>query len=208
MVFYSMALSLGIDIGTSTVKVTLVDRKTEEVCKESFHPLGSNHLEVDISGARERKVEDILQALESCMRELETTKMLHCVNCIGVCGQMHGCVLWNDCFRFDMEDTKQSSSCSNFVTWQDSRCTGAFLSSLPSSESLEPVSTGYGCATMFWLLRNQPESLARFTRAGTIMDLVVWGLCSCTGVPVVMSSQNAASWGYYNSSKGNWEIEL
>jgi len=209
-----MALALGIDIGTSRVKTVLVNKKTEEVCQESFEGISSEHLKVEIPAAKERKVEDILIALGSCMKDLESAKMLDQVNCIGICGQMHGCVLWNDDFNLDLEHLISLEhgdlSCSNFITWQDGRCSSDFIMSLPSSEVTPSVSTGYGCATLFWLQRHRPELVAGFNRAGTIIDLVVWGLCkTCTGCPVVtMSSQNATSWGYFNSSKGEWEREL
>lgn len=220
-----MSFLLGIDIGTSNVKTVLVEKVTGEVCVESFHPLGSKHLEVEgIPGACERKVDDILEALENCMRELGQSDLLHDVHAIGICGQMHGCVLWNDDFRFNYDipssnPSESSSSHSHFITWQDGRCTSDFLSSLPKTRQLQPVSTGYGCATLSWLQKYSPESLQRFTRAGTIMDLVVWGLCRntkssssslphCEGQQVVMSSQNATSWGYYDCQKTEWEIDM
>ena len=216
-----MAFALGIDVGTSRVKAVLVNKKTEEVFEESFQSLNSEHLKAETPTAKERKVEDIFQALGSCMKDLENTNMLGHVDCIGICGQMHGCVLWNNDFDLDLEhlislDQGGDLPCSNFITWQDGRCSSDFIVSLPSSESVPPISTGYGCATLFWLQRHRPELLARFSRAGTIMDLLVWGLCRtktpplgmCSSCPVTMSSQNAFSWGYFNSSKGEWEKEL
>lgn len=217
-----MAYSLGIDVGTSTVKVALIDVAEEEVCEEFHRSIGGNHADVGVPAARERNVVDILLSLEECMADLERTAKLQQVRTIGVSGQMHGCVLWNDDFRLNFNPSKEPCSnlnspcCSHLITWQDGRCDHSFLSSLP--EGLAPVSTGYGCASLFWLQRNRPEVLKSFTRAGTIMDLVVWGLCrksakkngagkeECGDHTVVMSSQNATSWGYYGN--GQWQKDL
>ena len=222
-----MSYILGIDIGTSNVKTVLVEKVTGEVCVESFEPLGNKYLEVDgIPGACERMVDEILEALENCMRKLGNSGFLCSVCGIGICGQMHGCVLWNDEFQFNSDsllstNTSVTPSCSHFITWQDGRCTSDFLSSLPITRQTQPISTGCGCATLSWLQKYRPESL-QFTRAGTIMDLVVWGLCKskpgnlshcelksqANGWQVVMSSQNAASWGYYDSEKMEWEFDM
>ncbi len=216
----TMAYSLGIDVGTSTVKVALIDVAGEEVCGEFYHPIGGNHADVDIPAARERNVADILLSLEDCMKDLESNEQLQQVRTVGVSGQMHGCVLWNDDFKLNFSssmeaDCNLSPSCSHLITWQDGRCDHSFLTSLP--KGLAPVSTGYGCATLFWLQRHRAEMLKNFTRAGTIMDLVVWGLCKmtkkngifkegCGDNTVVMSSQNATSWGYYGN--GQWQKDL
>lgn len=44
---------------------------------------------------------------------------------------------------------------SHLVTWQDGRCSSSFLASLPQPESHLSVATGFGCATIFWLLKNR-----------------------------------------------------
>ena len=44
---------------------------------------------------------------------------------------------------------------SHLVTWQDGRCSSEFLASLPQPESHLSVATGFGCATIFWLLKNR-----------------------------------------------------
>lgn len=44
---------------------------------------------------------------------------------------------------------------SHLVTWQDGRCSSGFLASLPQPESHLSVASGFGCATIFWLLKNR-----------------------------------------------------
>lgn len=44
---------------------------------------------------------------------------------------------------------------SHLITWQDGRCSSRFLASLPLPESHLHVATGFGCATIFWILKNR-----------------------------------------------------
>ncbi|OBS69163.1 hypothetical protein A6R68_02272, partial [Neotoma lepida] len=95
---------------------------------------------------------------------------------------------------------------SHLVTWQDGRCNSGFLASLPKPASHLSVATGFGCATIFWLLKNSPEFLKSYDAAGTIQDYVVAMLC---GLPrPLMSDQNAASWGYFNTQSQSWNLEI
>lgn len=47
---------------------------------------------------------------------------------------------------------------SNLITWQDGRCNSGFLASLPKPASHLSVATGFGCATIFWLLKNRYDN--------------------------------------------------
>ncbi len=206
-----MSYLLGIDIGTSTIKAVLVDVESEGISQESFQPLGSQHENVtDISGAYERGVDGILTCLENCMKGLDVEK-LEQVSGIGICGQMHGCVLWDNNINLFDGSASESQMCSNLITWQDARCTKEFLSSLPATLQKTAISTGYGCATLAWLQRYQSETVQKFNRAGTIMDLVSWALCTGDAGrnnPVSMSSQNAKSWGYFDVDRMDWESDM
>ena len=198
------------------MKVVLVEEATFSVLDQQTRPLGSLE-HVETPGAAERSVSQIFHAIEECVSSLETAEShpLREVKAIGVCGQMHGCVLWNsDGSRLFNASTgalcAASTECSNLFTWQDSRCDPNFISSLPkvTTGGDPPISAGYGCATLAWLQRHDPETLSKYDRAGTIMDLVVSALTSGGNGEVVMSSQNATSWGYFNLPAMKWHTEL
>ena len=206
-------LLLGIDIGTSTVKAVLLHKSSLKVVSESSKSLGS-HLTVPEENAYERDVCEIFTCLEECLASLDSTLLRNVVG-IGVCGQMHGCVLWRSGGKFINKGgtlkVDDSSSCSTLITWQDCRCSLEFLSSLPKTNHPIPLSNGYGCATLAWLKQFKPDLIERFDRAGTIMDLVVWALCGHhleEGKNVVMSAQNATSWGYFDTAKMEWELGM
>ncbi|KAF0301509.1 Sedoheptulokinase [Amphibalanus amphitrite] len=122
---------------------------------------------------------------------------------------MHGCVLWKSGRAWSRKpdtNTYDIDEVSHLYTWQDTRCTPEFLSSLPAPDSHLGVHSGYGVATLLWFLRHKPQKLQLYDRSGTIQDLVVAMLCDLD--TPVMSVQNAASWGYFNTQTAQWNTEL
>lgn len=200
---------LGIDIGTTTVKACLVpvganaaiatqSRETQATLASELGPLGS-----------EQDVHKICTAVQFCLSRLPKEHLVH-VTKIAVSGQMHGVLLWkhgkawkqNVFGRYDVggEDV------SPLYTWQDGRCTSDFLRELPDPQSHLRLSTGHGCATLFWLLKNKPDDLyQKYDRAGTIQDMVVAMVCELERP--VTSRQMAASWGYFDTASGTWNEE-
>ena len=198
-----MSFVLGIDVGTTTVKAVLVERNSCNIHAE-FSEITQAKLPCTVDGGDEQFVPAILGALDNVMSRFDKHDLQRVAG-VGLSGQMHGCVLWKQ-DQIQLANTHiciadNDRSCSNLITWQDSRCSEEFLATLPQTSTR--VCTGYGCATLYWLLRHQPDELLSFTHAGTIMDLIVWVVCG--SVDVVMSDQNAASWGYYNRVSGTWE---
>lgn len=207
----SQSLTLGIDIGTSSIKTALVCTKSGfsvaqcaiEHCAELDVLLESNS-----EKWHEQDVRKLLKALDACIKRLpsDASKL---VKDIIVCGQMHGCVLWNyESACNNVYTTEESldlsrESVSSLVTWQDQRCSNEFLSLLPNSNV--PLASGFGCVTLFWLQMKQIEVINRFEHAGTIMDLVVCYLCRSR--EVYISTQNACSWAYFDTTSNKWEIE-
>jgi sedoheptulokinase len=91
-------------------------------------------------------------------------------------------------------------------TWQDARCNPEFLESLPKPNSHLKCYTGYGCVTLLWLLKNKPATLDNYNYAATVQDFVVAMLCGLE--KPVMSDQNAASWGYFNTQSNEWNNDV
>lgn len=52
----------------------------------------------------------------------------------------------------------------------------------------------------------RPEFLEDFAVAGTIQDYVVSMLCGLDRC--VMTPQNAASWGFFNTSSNQWNVDM
>ena len=214
----AVSYMLGIDVGTSRVKAVLVNKSTLKVDIECSKLLGAHLTVTSEKNAYERDVQEIFNCLDDCLASLclinENSKK---IVSIGVCGQMHGCVLWKSTESFLSEDgvlrvPDSRSSCSSLVTWQDGRCTPDFLSTLPKTHQPIQPSAGYGCATLAWLNQFRPDLIKQFDRAGTIMDLIVWVLCGHQqeepGKRVVMSAQNATSWAFFDIAELKWESDM
>lgn len=95
---------------------------------------------------------------------------------------------------------------SALYTWQDTRCKPEFLETLPKPGSHLKCYSGYGCATLLWMLQYKPEKLKNFNCSATVQDFIVAMLCDLH-TPIT-SDQNAASWGYFNTVTNTWNTEI
>lgn len=207
-----MSSHLGIDIGTTSVKVCVVrDGKSLGTSKKVHE---SNMHKTDHPSAHlfdEQNPYQIIQVLDDCIQQIQP--LLKDVAEISVTGQMHGVVLWKRsqsvshvCQFASIHSVyeKLVVKNSNLVTWQDRRCSADFLRKLPPSLPFCNLSTGFGIATLAWM-NGEYRNLDQYDMCGTIMDFVTW-LLSATDC-VMMTSHNANSWGYYNIEKNEWEME-
>ena len=224
---------LGIDLGTTSVKVSLynssVKRDQSQRCKveqSRCHSDSQSHsrtrrtstkayLDTGDTTKAEQDANLIVLTLERTLSEF-SKEALSRVKKIGICGQMHGCMLMqaghSSCFLWPDSDVtcengnKRIQKTSSLVTWEDRRCTKEFLASLPASKKCLPVSTGFGCASLFWFAKNDPDVLKKFDKAGTVQDFLVAMLCGLDNP--VMSPHNATSWGYFDVDTNMWETDL
>nr|CAI5842589.1 unnamed protein product [Callosobruchus analis] len=207
--------NLGIDIGTTSVKVCIVNLSTNEVEAQHVKDTQSNIPSDTGPSGNKQDVFKIISTLNLCVSKLPK-HLLQEVQAIGVCGQMHGIMFWknedNDkAWEIIVKDTTirydvVPERVSNLYTWQDNRCDSAFLERLPKPDSHLNIASGFGCATMFWMRKHKPEKLKKYNCSGTIADFAVAMLCNMD--QPVMSYQNAASWGYFNCATNQWNKEL
>lgn len=201
------SLVLGIDLGTTSVKVTLIEPVSKNVILSKHSKTNANL--VSNTNCAEQNVAKILQVLKTTLCGIPQT-VISRVNKVGICGQMHGCMFWKSNYKC-MDCIEVFSCCSkcssNLITWQDQRCTKDFLNSLPQPNlNCLPLSTGFGCATIFWLNQHNTGFLSQYDCAGTVQDFLVARLCDMNNP--VMSSQNAVSWGYCDVTKSMWDKGL
>ncbi|XP_032057053.1 sedoheptulokinase isoform X1 [Aythya fuligula] len=204
---------LGIDLGTTSVKAALLvgtgrGHVVAASCSRETQAHASS-LEAGPQGM-EQNVRRIITALDECLAALPQ-QQLQRVSHIGISGQMHGIVFWktDQGCRWTECGTSpafEPEEVSHLVTWQDGRCSPAFLASLPPPQSHISLATGFGCATVYWYLKNSPDFLKCYDAAGTIHDYVVAMLCDLK--KPLMSIQNAASWGYFNAKTKSWNTDV
>ncbi|XP_063305376.1 sedoheptulokinase [Pelobates fuscus] len=204
------SLVLGVDVGTSSVKAVLLAASSGHVVSsQSRDTRAGAESESGLRG-KEQDVSKIIGALNGCLTALPRERLAK-VSRIGISGQMHGAVFWKrnaGCHWINSGNVRtfEAKDVSRLITWEDGRCSTEFLSSLPKPQSHLSVATGFGCATIFWYLRNRSDFLQNYDAAGTIQDYVVSMLCGLE-VPK-MSVQNAASWGYFNTCSKTWNTDI
>ncbi|XP_044226634.1 sedoheptulokinase isoform X2 [Thunnus albacares] len=196
------AYILGLDVGTTSIKAVLLDSESRSVAASHSIPTTSDISDSSGIKAKEQDTVRIIDTLNRCVGLLPRDKLQH-VRSIGLSGQMHGVLFWKAKSGCDWSngDFFTARDASQLITWQDGRCSSSFLSSLPQPDSHLSVATGFGCATILW-----PKFLEDFTAAGTIQDYVVSMLCGLDGC--VMTPQNAASWGFFNTSSNQWNTDI
>ena len=205
----SESFVLGIDLGTTSVKVSLMQSNTREIVESFRCETGANICGEEPNFA-EQDVAKILGCLQYALGQLSLPYLAK-VSSIGICGQMHGCVMWKgqSCVTCNTKEAGEyftsSDNVSRLISWEDRRCTNEFLATLPATRTNIAISTGFGCASLFWLQRNRPSVLERFDCAGTIMDFIVCVLCQMDRP--FMSVHNAVSWGYFDVHNMTWELE-
>lgn len=183
--------ALGIDLGTTKVAVVLVDLATRGVVATASCPHESDLRDLP-SGRSEQNVPRILAGLDECIRQLPAELSRQVVS-IGVTGQMHGVVLWNH----------STGAVFPLITWQDQRCLEeGFIEGLRSRTGDRTVQTGYGMATLAWLVAKEPDLFRRYSAAGTVHDYLVW-LLSGQGAHCTDPS-DAASFGFFDVVASEW----
>jgi len=195
---------MGIDIGTTSVKVCLINAVSRDVSLKNIKDtMASIPSELGSSGDKQ-DVGKIYGALHSCISKIPKDMLRRVVH-IAVCGQMHGVMFWKDgggWVRNAKDQLVVGQSISGLYTWQDGRCSPEFLNSLPSPNSHLSLNTGYGCATTFWHLKNKPDFLQNFDRCGTVMDFIVCMMLDMS--EPITTDQNAAAFGYFDCISMQW----
>ncbi|CAF3923083.1 unnamed protein product [Rotaria sp. Silwood2] len=193
--------SLGIDIGTTSCKICVVSSSSNEKNNNIVFTEQLAHnahiIQKECASFDEQCPSKMLETVNKLLEKSDSLKNDSLIKSIQICGQMHGFILWSS-----------KSPCtivSSLVTWQDQRCSTEFLSTLGSA--LAHLRTGYGLATLLWLINEQKikeDELTKYDRAGTIADYIVEILCEDSTINSQISTQMATSWG---AVENKWPIE-
>ncbi|RUS68756.1 hypothetical protein EGW08_023482 [Elysia chlorotica] len=198
---------LGIDLGTTSVKVVVLDFDGNVLNSES-RPTFADVASDEGDSGYEQDPSKILTVAEDVIHAV-TSPYKGDFRGVGITGQMHGVMLWSEAQNSTKSPpgTKNIPHHSNLYTWRDQRCSPEFLGSLPKqSDSHQTLSTGYGCATLFWLSQHRQALIKDHGSCGTVMDYLVFKLCGLNHP--ITSDQLAASFGYFNKDKSSWDEVL
>jgi len=157
---------LGIDIGTSAVKLSLMDETGAEVSSASS-PLT---VQTPYPYWSEQNPENWWRATVDAAAKLRQSRKLSTVQGIGLSGQMHGAVLLD----------QAGEVIRPAILWNDGRC-------FEEAEALDalgwvgdiagaPPLTGFTAPKLMWVKRHEPEAFARIRRILLPKDYVGYRL--------------------------------
>jgi sedoheptulokinase len=177
---------LGIDIGTTKVACIVLENGKPIVVASNNHNAYICFDELRAEQDADKIINETIKCIESVGIEV-IRKITH----IGISCQMHGLLLID----------KGGKAISPLFTWQDKRVSPdecAYLSQISGS----PVYSGYGCATLYSLIKNQ-QIPPKAECAVTIGDYLNIRLFNAN--PAI-DPANAASWGFYDPYHQRWNL--
>jgi xylulokinase len=145
--------TLGIDLGTGSVKVSVVtDELTISQQAEAPYPVHSPH-----PGWAESHPEQWLRAVEDCISEIAELDPAGDFTSVGLCGQMHGIVLVDE----------QLTPLRPAILWADTRSAeqARAMQQDLGSEHLARLGSGavpgFAATSVAWVRENEPDVFAR-----------------------------------------------
>ncbi len=185
------SLSVGIDIGTTTVSAVVYDIDS----KEQIYACSVPHSSYVCSDIRfEQSAPIVIENAEKLLYSILNS--YKGVISIGITGQMHGIVYIN----------KNGEAVSNLITWQDKRADQILKNGKSVCDEIlqitgESISTGYGIATHYYNMKTG-EVPTDATGMCSIMDL--FAMTICENKKAVTHTSVASSFGMFDIEKGEF----
>ncbi len=164
--------SLGIDVGSSSVKVSLLDIETGECVASSTNPQSEMRIDAPRTGWAEQDPETWWYYACEGIRRIAADHPMHEVVSIGITYQMHGLTLLD----------RSGKPLRKAIIWCDSRAVGI------GAEALEAIGRDY-CLThtlnspgnftaskLAWVKRNEPEIFEKIDRFMLPGDYIAYRL--------------------------------
>ncbi|MBN2760282.1 MAG: xylulokinase [Rhodobacteraceae bacterium] len=185
---------LGIDLGTSAVKVCAIDA-SGQVTATATAALAVQH---PFAGASEQNPADWWDAVIRASAALPDA-LRQQVRAIGLSGQMHGAVLLD----------RAKDPIRPAILWNDGRASAecaAILLAEPEAGALSgaPPMPGFTAPKVLWVARHEPESHARITHLLLPKDYI--GLRLHGGL--VTDPSDAAGTGWFDQAARGWSDKL
>lgn len=184
--------TMGIDIGTTTISVVMVNGENGELLGSCTVP-NRSFMKGNIASARIQNPETIWELASGAAREI--IKEYGSPASIGMTGQMHGMLYVDD----------SGKAVSPLYTWQDGSGNELLEEGRTSAEILREATgsaaAGYGLTTHYYLLKKGlvPKKAARMV---TISDYIAMRLCEEKSPSITRDM--AASWGCYDLEIGDF----
>lgn len=184
--------AMGIDMGTTTVSVIVMDVESGEIVKSKTIAHGA-FIKGHIPEARVQDAEKLVNIVQNAVKELSEEYGVPA--CIGLTGQMHGMLYVNS----------DGQSVSPLYIWQDGCGNEKMEDGRSYADFLKAAggaaATGFGLTSHFYLQKNNmiPADAVKMV---TISDYV--GMKLCGKKEAVIAKDMAASWGCFDLEKGDF----
>lgn len=180
-------LSLGLDLGTTTVSAVVVDTAAGSVLASRTQKSNAD-IQAVLPGGKCQDADLLIHVAEALLEEL--LELYPQVGSIGITGQMHG-ILYLD---------RDGNGISPLYTWQDQ--SSADLCPRLGAVTGYKIAPGYGLATHCALMEAGavPEGARKLC---TVMDYLAYRLCRKNKLQ--MHATNAASLGFFNLKTGTFD---
>lgn len=182
-------LSVGIDIGTTTISAVVYDIDNKEQLEAYTIPHNSYVLSGELS---EQSISVIMEKAEKLLYHI--LNLYQKVVSIGISGQMHGIAYIDN----------NGNAVSNLINWQDKRADKVLADGKNTCQRIfeitgEKISTGYGIATHYYNMLNNkvPKEATGFL---SIMDF--FGMKICGLKETVIHASIASSLGLFDAKIG------
>lgn len=189
-------MTLGLDIGTTTLSAAAVDCASGTLCK-SWNIPSESALPSPHSWERTQCIETIRSRMLELLRQAKAD--FPDIRGIGLTGQMHGVLYVDD----------QGRPVSPLYTWQDGRGNLPYREGVTYCQHLQQftaaqTATGFGAVTHFWLQENRqlPAGAVCLCTAADYLGMALTGRTR----PLLHRS-NAASLGFFDLARGDFDRE-
>lgn len=194
-----MKYYIGADMGTSSIKLLLVDGNGEIVSQAAYE------YDYDVPADDWREIEPSVWAagMDSCMRQLKAsagTKIMEQVSAIGITGQMH-----TTCFM-----SAEGRSIRPAIMWNDNRAVPLVeeLRQKISGTSVDClakiISSGSPAVNLYWLKRHEPENFQQLHKFLIGPDFLVHYLTGSFGTDYCEASTSSL----FDLCNGMWSEEI
>ncbi len=191
-----MSLALGLDLGTSSLKLSVIDENGNLLAENSQeYPL-----EEAKPGWREIDPQKWLDALKKGIEVLSESVDIMEISSIGITGQMHTLVLVDENMKpvrpaVSWNDTRSKNLLDDLKSWMKDH---QRISQLPC------ISAGSPAASLCWIAENEPEALQQ--SAGFLIgsDFISSWLSGKRAVDACMASTS----GLYDLQSRKWDYEF
>lgn len=185
--------TLGIDLGTNSVKSLIVNLETGRIAaiaQRGYGYIQGTEAEQD----RDFVLKMVLQSIQEAVSQAANP-----IEAVGLSGQMHGTVLYD----------LRGECVSNIITWEDGRCTRDFLDEIASIGGEDVQKSGCGIATGF--LGPTVYYISRHSQIeiGKALLPTDWLRQELTGQRTFLTDlSNGSSTGFFDTGKRDWNYSL